>query len=113
MIFDLPADVPPAISPDFLRLPGVQAYLATLANEAPGLDLTWDRAIVAGLLVIRDADLDALDEHRALLRETFDEDEADVLVAAALAFLDARERSCRVVHAGQPGMSEQLLDPCS
>lgn len=90
MIFDLPQDTPPIVPPSLLALPGVQAYLSTLSHEAPGLDATWDRAIALGLLVLREARADRLDEHRAIMRLSFDGDEADALVAAALVFLGPR-----------------------
>lgn len=38
-----------------LQAPNVRLYLDTIEHEAPGLDLTWDRAILAGYLAAQDA----------------------------------------------------------
>jgi len=87
MIHELPADAAPMIDRAYLDAPQVRLYLDALDKEAPGLDLTWDRAIVAGILAATEARAGRLQHHREVAAVTFDSDEYATLIAAALVFL--------------------------
>lgn len=65
----------------------VQGYLRTLDEVLVLNDLTIDRALAIGFLVVREARAGRLDEHLAIGAKTFDADEFADLAAAALAFL--------------------------
>lgn len=88
MIFDVPDNTAPVVPAALLNSPAVQHFLTVLHREAPGLDITWDRAIVLGWIAAEEARAGRLPEHRALLAEVFAPEDYDVLIAAALALLD-------------------------
>ncbi|MCW3038315.1 MAG: hypothetical protein JWM31_220 [Solirubrobacterales bacterium] len=82
-----PDDIP-LYDAEVLGRVSVQRYLASLDAEAPGLDLTWDRAVLFGLLATRDVRAGKLQSHRVLAQRTFAADDFDVLIVAALTILD-------------------------
>lgn len=95
LILDLHHEDLPVVPNELREHPRVQLYFQLLNDEAPGLDLTWDRAIAIGFLV-SETRAGRLDEHRALAAQTFDADEFDTLIAAALAVLAPISLATRV-----------------
>lgn len=91
MLKTLPDDTAPVIDPArllvLLALPPVQEYLVAFEAEAPGLDLTVDYAVAMGMHVVHETRAGRLDHYRGLAALTFDLDEFDGLVSAALVYL--------------------------
>lgn len=87
MIKPLPSGVAPIIDAAALDQPHVQRYLEALDENAPGLDLTWDRAIAVGVLAANETRAGRLAEHLDLAAQTFDRDEFATLTFAAITVL--------------------------
>ncbi|MGT2426599.1 hypothetical protein [Amnibacterium kyonggiense] len=91
IVTTLPLGVEPVIDDARMEVllahPAVQGYLHTVEREAPGMDLPLAHCLAMGFLAIRETRAGRLHEYRALAMRTFDLDEHDVLIAAALAFL--------------------------
>ena len=75
------------VSDEVLKLPHIVHFLTTVSHEAPGFDLSFDRALILGYLAVRDYDAGRLQENRAVAQQVHDADDYDTLVAAALTFL--------------------------
>lgn len=89
MIRELHPDDAPLVDPAERDWPSVDQYLGAVESLAPGLDLTWDRAVVIGRQILDALRAGELQRYRAIALLTFDNDEFDTLIAAAMAFLDA------------------------
>jgi hypothetical protein len=81
-----PDDIP-MIADEVRDLPNVRSYLATVNEHAPSLDLTYDRAVVIGVLAAAEIRAGRWDEHRAMLCKVFTGDDVDVLALAAVSLL--------------------------